>query len=145
LRDKERYLLEPVNELFDESSEQLLRLAVVESASLVELGLLFEPLDDEFLVVDLLIVEELHKCGGELAHLRVLPREEEDHGLQELLPTTGSILADQLHEGLLMLDPVAHGVPLGAEEPAEEDPVAELGPECQSSLQALKLLGKHPV
>jgi hypothetical protein len=87
-----------------------------------------------------LVIEELHESGRELAHFRVLPGEEEDHSLEELFAATGSILLHKLHEDLFVLDPVADGVTLRAEEPAEEDPVAELGPESQSGLEPLNLL-----
>lgn len=91
--------------------------------------MLFEPLDDEVFIVDLLVVEEFHESGRELAHFRVFPGKEEDHSLEELLAATGSILLHELHEGLFVLDPETDGVTLRAEEPAEEDPVTKLGPE----------------
>lgn len=62
-----------------------------------------------------------------------------------MLAAAGPVLAHELHEGLLVFGPVANGVAIEVEEPAEEHPVAELGAEAQCGLKPLQLLKEDRV
>ena len=118
------YLLEPAYEAFNEVSELLLGLLVVDPSFLVEASLLVIPVDDELIGEDLFIKKQLHERGCEFSKLSVVfSNKVQNESLHEVINSHFPFHFDELHEYSLIGVPVLYDVPLGREEAAEGDKV----------------------
>ena len=82
---------------------------------LVKLGLAIEPLDEELVSEDLLIVEQLHESWRENFHVRMLLDKEKHDSLEQVLDAHLSLLLDQAEEALLVFSPELDRVSLFVE------------------------------
>ena len=113
------YLLEPLDEIFNDSTESLFGFSIIEYTRLVEFSFTTVPLNDEFFLKENLVAYyKFHegRCIFQLIGITLL--KEEDQSLQAMLDTNLTILADELKEGFLMFFPVLYDVTLGAEKAA---------------------------
>jgi hypothetical protein len=122
------YLLYPFDVFFDQFSERLLSLLVVEETVLVKSELFVEPVQQEFLGNDVLVHQLLHEGWCILIKLTLEHSAEvKNDRLQEVVLGNLAFVLDQVDEGLFVLSEVLQDVPCRWEQSTKTDEVKVIG------------------